>query len=77
MVPVQKKIQLICQKMEGKHEKNVLSPVFKWVFGVNVLSFISQIFSITEFYLQIDDLHRIIQASIIIHLCLQNDRYIS
>lgn len=40
--------------MEGKHEKNVLSPVFNCVFGMNVLSSISQIFSIMNFYLQID-----------------------
>lgn len=55
MVPVQKKIQLICQKMEAKHKKDVLIPVFICVLGMNVLSSISQIFSIMNFYLQIDE----------------------
>lgn len=54
MLPVQRKIQLVCQKMKGKHEKNVLSTVFNCVFGMNILSSISQIFSIMNFYLQID-----------------------
>lgn len=39
MVPVQKKIHLMCQKMEGKHKKNVLNPVFNCVFGLNFLYF--------------------------------------
>lgn len=55
MLPVQKKIQLICQKMKGKHEINVLSTVFNCVFGMNILSSSSQIFSIMNFYLQIDE----------------------
>lgn len=40
--------------MEGKYEKSVLSTVFNCVFGMNILSSISKIFSIMNFYLQID-----------------------